>query len=51
MTTQKPRIIVTFRQKDVDLMRIICEEEETTMSGFIRSVIERWLEAYRKERN
>jgi predicted DNA-binding protein len=46
MPTLNPRVHVTFNPSDTEVMKLICEKKNLTMSSLVRKVIEDWLEEY-----
>lgn len=46
MPTSNPRVHVTFNPSDAEVMQLICEKKNITMSGLVRKVVEDWLEDY-----
>ncbi|MHB1059885.1 MAG: DUF6290 family protein [Rhodanobacter sp.] len=46
MPTKNPRVFVTFKPDDAEIMKMICEKKHLSMSGLIRKVMEDWLEEY-----
>lgn len=46
MPTQNPRVNVTFNPSDAEVMKLICEKKNLSMSSLVRKVIEDWLEDY-----
>lgn len=46
MPTPNPRVHVTFKPSDVEVMQVICEKKNISMSGLVRKVVEDWLEEY-----
>jgi len=46
MPTLNPRVNVTFNPTDVEVMKLICEKKNLSMSSLVRKVVEDWLEEY-----
>jgi len=46
MPTLHPRVNVTFNPSDADIMKLICERKNISMSALVRKVVEDWLEEY-----
>jgi predicted DNA-binding protein len=46
MSTNNPRINVTFSESDAELLHWICKKKKISMSSLIRKVMEDWLEEY-----
>jgi predicted DNA-binding protein len=46
MPTLNPRVNVTFNPSDAEVMKLICEKKNISMSSLVRKVVEDWLEEY-----
>ena len=46
MPTLNPRVNVTFNPTDAEIMKLICEKKNISMSSLVRKVVEDWLEEY-----
>lgn len=46
MPTLNPRVHVTFNPSDAEVMKLICEKKQMSMSALVRKVVEDWLEDY-----
>lgn len=46
MPTNHPRIHVTFNSSDAEVLKLICDKKQISMSGLVRKVVEDWLEEY-----
>ncbi len=46
MSTNNPRIQVTFNESDAEVIQIICKKKKISMSALVRKIVEDWLEDY-----
>jgi hypothetical protein len=46
MNTKNPRINVTFDKEDLELIQILSEKKELSLSGLVQHIVHEWLEEY-----